>query len=77
MKDLVKVMWSLYWQRIIEIPFQSLAVAHELSIDAGKGSQGFQISLYNFFFFFFSPWAAVSSEQLYFTVIKENDLKAT
>lgn len=56
MKDLVKVMWSLYWQRIIEIPFQSLAVAHELSIDAGKGSQGIQISLYalQLFFFFFS-----------------------
>ena len=52
MKDLVKVMCSLYWQRIMEIPFQSLAVAHELSIDAGKGSQGIQISLYNFFFFF-------------------------
>jgi len=51
MKDLVKVMCSLYWQRIMEIPFQSLAVAHELSIDAGKGSQGIQISLYNFFFF--------------------------
>lgn len=54
MKDLVKVVWSLYWQRIIEIPFQSLAVAHELSIDAGKVSQRIQISLYNFFFLSFS-----------------------
>lgn len=45
-KDFVKVMWSLYWQRIREIPFQSLAVAHELSIDAGKGSQRIQIPLH-------------------------------
>jgi len=51
MKDLVKVARSLYWQRIIEIPFQSSAVAHELSIDAGKGSQRIQISLYDYFFF--------------------------
>lgn len=56
-----------------EIPFQSLAVAHEF--DAGKGSQGIQISLCNFPPP--PPWAAVSSEQLYFTVIQENDLKAT
>lgn len=75
MKDLVKVMWSLYWQRIIEIPFQSLAVAHELSIDARKGSQESKYHSLQLFFFF--PWAAVSSERLYFTVIKENDLKAT
>lgn len=33
-----------------EIPFQSLAGAHELSIDAGKGSQAIQIALCNFFF---------------------------
>lgn len=72
MKGLVKVMWSLYWQRIIEILFQSLEVAHELSIDAGKGSHGIHTSLYSFFL-----WAAVSSEALYFTVIKKNDLKAT
>lgn len=77
MKDLVKVMWSLYWQRITEIPFQSLAVAHELSIDAGKGSQRIQISLHTLQLGFFFSWAALSSELLHFSVIKKNDLKAT
>lgn len=64
MKGLVKVMWSLYWQRIIGIPFQSLAAgSHELSTDARKVSQNLQIPLYRLLFCY--KWTAPVYNMIY------------